>query len=791
MRGLVLSTCVLVACVQPSLVECPDGRICPSGTVCDVRHRDCVDREQATACAGLADLNACATSAIADGRCFGEICLPRGCGNAELEPEELCDDGNTLAGDGCGASCLSLERCGDGFVESPREECDDGNVLGQDGCSSRCFVETLVFERIQVSPPLLDDVTSAYDPIRERLVVFTTGPTGLPATLEWDGQHWFDLTPTSSPAPRTDHVMAYDPKRKVVVMFGGFGELAPLNETWEWNGARWLRRTPATAPLARASASLAWDPRIEKVVLFGGVAVLLSFADTWTWDGEIWERIATPTSPTPRGGAAMVFDATRDRLIVAGGFRSSLTSVTVQDTWAFDGTTWTQISTATLPAPTGNERATYDAKRDVVVLSSGTTYELVADRWISRSTSPAAEGAIHYMPATERVIELAADVAGNPFDWDGATWTQRPLAPWPAQRRGAVAVSDPFTGRVLLFGGLAATSNQTWEWDGRHWIEHTATSPGALTAANMVYDASRREVILFGGAVGTVRQNSTWRWDGSSWSLASSAGPSPRTNPAMTYDASRGTVLLFGGITDTGPSAETWEWNGTSWSQLAPPQAPSARSGSGLAYDRQRQRAVLFGGRDPNLPLDDTWEWNGATWSELTSSTTPLVRSNAGMVFDEARKRTLLFGGTISEFAIWEWDGVAWSQPLTEWQVGILNGPAAAYDPVHRKTLVFGGNVSTTIVDAMYLAHFTSGDVELCDDRDLDHDGLVGCTDGDCAGRCTPGCWTSPCDPGLPRCDDGACGAIETWRSCPSDCPLAPTCGDLTCDPAETCGLDC
>jgi cysteine-rich repeat protein len=52
---------------------------------------------------------------------------------------EECDDGGTIAGDGCGPTCLH-EECGNGVVD-PAEECDDGNLTAADGCSDTCTTE--------------------------------------------------------------------------------------------------------------------------------------------------------------------------------------------------------------------------------------------------------------------------------------------------------------------------------------------------------------------------------------------------------------------------------------------------------------------------------------------------------------------------------------------------------------------------------------------------------------------------------------------------------------------------
>ena len=78
-----------------------------------------------------------------------------GCGNGTLGPLELCDDGNTTAGDGCDVTCgpelgwncdqsepsvCQMEGCGDGLLQAG-ETCDDDNTTANDGCSATCLVE--------------------------------------------------------------------------------------------------------------------------------------------------------------------------------------------------------------------------------------------------------------------------------------------------------------------------------------------------------------------------------------------------------------------------------------------------------------------------------------------------------------------------------------------------------------------------------------------------------------------------------------------------------------------------
>ena len=90
------------------------------------------------------------------------------CGDGLVEGAEECDDGNNVDGDGCSASCIpegdttggepdtattgetdtggetdhttGVTACGDGIVDA-FEECDDGNTVDGDGCSASCQVE--------------------------------------------------------------------------------------------------------------------------------------------------------------------------------------------------------------------------------------------------------------------------------------------------------------------------------------------------------------------------------------------------------------------------------------------------------------------------------------------------------------------------------------------------------------------------------------------------------------------------------------------------------------------------
>jgi len=108
-----------------------------------------------------ANLNLPGEAGSSDG---GAMDIPEagpGCGDGEVnQPEEECDDGNTLPGDGCsgactkedysvcpptGGECMSTIECGDGVIEAA-ESCDDGNTEDGDGCSSDCLIKDPLYD---------------------------------------------------------------------------------------------------------------------------------------------------------------------------------------------------------------------------------------------------------------------------------------------------------------------------------------------------------------------------------------------------------------------------------------------------------------------------------------------------------------------------------------------------------------------------------------------------------------------------------------------------------------------
>lgn len=118
------------ACISAG--GCGDGirsgsEICDDGNVNDGDgcSKDCMSDE--TCGNGVVDEvkeERCDPAVPGTTNCSDE-CKLQVCGNRILDPDETCDDGNQVSGDGCSASCVSKEVCGNGIKDSAvGEDCD-------------------------------------------------------------------------------------------------------------------------------------------------------------------------------------------------------------------------------------------------------------------------------------------------------------------------------------------------------------------------------------------------------------------------------------------------------------------------------------------------------------------------------------------------------------------------------------------------------------------------------------------------------------------------------------------
>jgi hypothetical protein len=288
---------------------------------------------------------------------------------------------------------------------------------------------------------------------------------------------------------------------------------------------------------ARTGGSMAYDAKTKQTILFSGD----SQDDTWAWDGQSWSQLYPATTPPVRNNASMAYDAATGQLILFGGV--GVTGTAFSDTWAWDGTNWALLNPQIVPPARSNASLTYDAAHKKLVLFGG----LVA-------------GVQHASPNT-----------GDTWTWDGTNWHQEHPQTSPSTRSQASMTYDAAHQQVVLFGGVAAKSvlNDTWTWDGTNWHQiQSSTQPLARADANLVYDAAHQQVLLFGGVGASSNAlNDTWAWNGLSWSEQKAQGPAGG-NTIATYDANHQNIVAYAAqiVNRIAVSGQTWLWNGSSWS---------------------------------------------------------------------------------------------------------------------------------------------------------------------------------------------------------------------------------
>ena len=305
---------------------------------------------------------------------------------------------------------------------------------------------------------------------------------------------WTKLEPGTSPRPRLNAAMAYDPDANRVVLFGGWtmrrdNTLFPTNDTWIWDGTDWTKIRPPVSPPPRQQAAMAYDAKNKRVVLFGGSKPDDPFAgDTWTFDGTRWRELKTATAPAGRVSATMAYDSVRGQIVLFGGVKYNRVTYTkaLADTWILEGSTWRKATPSTSPP--------------------------------ARAAASAAElplSGVYLFGGMDR----SGAVLGDTWRWDGTTWTAAGLGMSdtdPPARVGGALAHDGL-GCLVLHGGYVPEypyhpHTKTFASNGVTWNEIEEDGIGSRVGATMT-TAPGGGVLLFGGGLtgmGTTIFRETW-----------------------------------------------------------------------------------------------------------------------------------------------------------------------------------------------------------------------------------------------------------------------------------------
>jgi hypothetical protein len=295
----------------------------------------------------------------------------------------------------------------------------------------------------------------------------------------------------------------------------------------------WLQLSPSTNPPGLSGYAMAYDALREEVVLFGGQAyggaVAPALDDTWTWNGTTWTHLSPANSPPARYNAAMAYNTTAGQIILFGGWGCP-GSGACGDTWIWNGKTWTEVSPVNSPSPRYLHSMTFYKQAHQVVLFGG---------------QGTGQGG-------------SCIVCGDTWIWNGSNWIQQFPSSGPSARIGA-SLADSKEGQVVLFGGVGTQYvNDTWVWDGSNWTEQfPASSPPPRAFAPMSEDLGD-DIFLFGGIAddGNTQLRDSWVWQTNNWFETSSIDnpPAPTAYTNLTYDPKHLRVVY------SAPPGQTWVW---------------------------------------------------------------------------------------------------------------------------------------------------------------------------------------------------------------------------------------
>lgn len=284
------------------------------------------------------------------------------------------------------------------------------------------------------------------------------------------------------PLARTDQAMAYDQVRQEAVVFGGWrpigSSVETVGETWTLGPGGWTLKT-TTGPSARRGARMVFHEAMGVTILHGGGWNIPPMNDTYAWDGTAWTALTTGPA---RAMYAMAYDSARQRVVLHGGVKGA------------DRHTW---------------------------YLSGDTFELGPSGWTGASTSGPGMRMWHamaYDKARQRTVLFGGNSGGTRFDdtweWDGTAWEQKFPAVRPPARNGHAMVYDELSGKTLMWGG--DVSQDAWEWDGTTWTQVEGGGPAALYYVSGAYDTDAQRIVVHGGEGGSSpiqSPGSTWVWE--------------------------------------------------------------------------------------------------------------------------------------------------------------------------------------------------------------------------------------------------------------------------------------
>ena len=160
----------------------------------------------------------------------------------------------------------------------------------------------------------------------------------------------------------------------------------------------------------------------------------------------------------------MAYDHSCEVVVLFGGRTTS--SVLRNETWEWNGATWTEFEGAPGLTPRMHPVLVFDRQRENVVLFGGNAGDILGDTWVRT----------------------------------GTIWTRLSPSSSPSTRQASAAVFHMAAGVTIVHAGCCGGLSDTWTWNGTDWAPLSPEgTPGERYNHAMAYDAERGVAVMFGG----------------------------------------------------------------------------------------------------------------------------------------------------------------------------------------------------------------------------------------------------------------------------------------------------
>lgn len=335
----------------------------------------------------------------------------------------------------------------------------------------------------------------------------------LPIGIRWDevvaGNDVNAVMTAAGLAGANLYAIGYDPAREqyafraaaggttgFIPCLGVFGPTSRVVGTVVWDSASGLWSVPDVETITLNTATCVWsgslrtigygdfasdwDPVLQKLVIYGGAIFVNSGGSspstygnhTWAWDGTSWtELFPTGGPPAAVVQPRMAYRTSDSKFLLYGGRASGGTYP--KETWQLDtsGPTWTQLTPATTPTPNTFTEVGYYTPGDETVwteFGASANWSYVSGDWTDDGSHP---------------------IPGSGL---GGEFRQLPYDPGPEVLLAAYPADTPTAGY-----------DQAFIWQ-NGWTEITTTSfATGISGPAIVYETySTKPLMLTGAAFG-------------------------------------------------------------------------------------------------------------------------------------------------------------------------------------------------------------------------------------------------------------------------------------------------